>query len=196
MSKFLLSATLTVVLMGCRGTQDESPGIPSPVDPIRNPVAFAVANASPEQLPPLADGVVTADEYEASVLNTVQCMTEQGISMAEAPHWDKETGSRMSFSFHGSTTIEDSQKQNAIYEGCRLRFMAAIEHVWLVQHLPSEKKLQEAEDALRICLKASGLEVPAGLPSDELTDAFSNDEAFWTCAKKVEVEYQIPGFVG
>lgn len=151
--------------------------------------------STPDQAPAFADGVVTAAEYEAAVLATAQCMTEQGIQFVDPPHWDKATSSRLQFSYVAGDTVEKARTTNETYDRCRNRFSTAIEQLWQLQDVPSERKLQQARAALGQCLREHGLQAPEGATSEELA-VFSGQEVFQTCAQKVATEFQIPGFAG
>jgi hypothetical protein len=194
-----LAPVIVLLAYSCSGgsTTPQNPTASSTngLDPVADAAAFALAHATEEQKGALADGIVTASEYEAATLATASCLTEQGIALADAPHWDEETRTRMRFSFVGGPTIEESQKTNALYEECRLKYSAAVEHLWITQDLPSETTLQKARASLEKCIREAGLDVPEGATSAEL-GSFSTNEAFWPCAKAAEREFQLPGFAG
>lgn len=191
---------ICAVLAACGSTArpapaERTPPQPSGPDPATNPVAFVRQFSTPEQAAALADGVVTASEYERSVLATAQCMTEQGIQFVDPPHWDKATNTRLQFSYVAGDTVDKSRTTNDTYDRCRNRFSTAVEQLWQLQDAPSERKLQQARAALGDCLRDQGVQVPEGATSEDLA-IFSAQEAFLACARKVEAEFQIPGFVG
>lgn len=160
-----------------------------------DPIASMISQATDEEKPALADGKVTAAEYESAVLATAKCMTENGITFYESPHWDEATRSRLKFSYKGGSTREDALAADAIYDSCRTQHSAIVEQVWILQDLPSERTLQQARAEFEQCLRAAGVAVSEGATSGELANLSAQD-AFWPCAKDVERKYQLPGFAG
>jgi hypothetical protein len=167
-------------------------------NPASDPVGFALAiareNATEEQRPAIADGVVTATEYETAMLALAQCMTANGLAFYEEPHWD-DSGSRIAFQYVGGASRDEAAASSAIYESCRRQFSQEIEQIWQAQTTPSEQQLQQARAALGKCLQDAGFDLPDDPTSQELA-RFNKVEAFWPCAEQVGTEYRIPNFAG
>lgn len=157
--------------------------------------ALLLEGASEEQIEALLDDFVTAAEYERAMLAMARCMTEQGIVFQEEPHWDEETHSRIRFLYIAGATREAATASAVIYEACRKEHSTAVESYWGSQTSADESTLQRARAALAVCLNRSGFDVPANASAQDFAD-LATEEAFWPCAKEIEIEYQLPGFAG
>lgn len=164
-------------------------------DPTDDPLDYPLSFASDQQLEALEDGVVTAAEYERSMLAMVQCMQEQGIEFEQLPQWDV-TNTRMEYTYIAGRTMEENAQSARLRDECKLKHIGAVGYVWEQQGAPSEVRLAEARAALGGCLREAGVKGVPEQPTSAELGVFSTQEAFWPCAKRVETEFQLPGFAG
>ncbi|HHQ49614.1 MAG TPA: hypothetical protein ENK19_12125 [Acidobacteria bacterium] len=123
----------------------------------------------------VADGEVSFAEYEEAVLATVRCLRARGVEVI-GPYLESEAGrygrpvftvgprdpSRFYLWSLTSPTeegIEDAERQNA---ACRAEYLDAVEVLYTWLNEPSEEEWADWYRRLEACLKANGVEVPAG----------------------------------
>lgn len=188
-----LAIVSALCMVACGGSDD--PESPEQLNAyFEAQLASAREFATDEQMPFLADGWVTPDEYEAAALAMAQCMKEQGIEFVDEVAWD-ETNTRIRYSYRSGSTMEEADKSSAIRDDCSKQFLNAVEWMWIVQNEPTEETLVAARAALATCLLESGFDLPPD-PGPNDFAALTNQEGFWPCAEQVGAEYRIASFIG
>lgn len=150
----ILAVTLVFVVSCGGGKADPSSTNISPY------VLSELPNASPFQRTILADGAVSAAEYESAVLATMQCLDEKGVphsaprlnSNGYVPRWQYTLG---------PWPEEEDARYSALYQECYEEYERAVASVWVDQESPSKRDLQELQAAVLDCLRQrAGLEFP------------------------------------
>jgi hypothetical protein len=103
----------------------------------------------------LRDGTVTADEYERSVLGTLQCLDEQGVPHSGPTQVRSETDPRWRYTI-GPLPEDEKLAMDRIYQDCFASYERAILEAWAVQHGSSEKELQEQRKEVLKCVSERG----------------------------------------
>lgn len=193
---FVAAGSMLDLACGSSQGQEPEPGLSSgDQNSAQEMKSLFLEGASEEQAEALKDDVVTAAEYERAMLAMARCMADRGIVFQEEPHWDEETHSRIRFLYIAGLTRDDAAASSAVYEACRKEHSTAVEWYWLSQTSADESTLQRARAALAACLNRSGFDVPSNASAQDFAD-LTSEEAFWPCAKEIEIEYQLPGFAG
>jgi len=99
----------------------------------------------------LADGLVTFEEYEHAIDNTMVCLEEKGVAHTQ-PAYDE---SRKQFSY--ITRIVGLQSSGAAADDeCSMRYERDIQVVWLSQQWVPTMSEEEAEAASLKCVESLG----------------------------------------
>jgi hypothetical protein len=140
----------------------------------------------------LADGSVTFQEYEESVLKTVDCIRAAGIAVAAPELRFQRKYYRYDFEIPGAS----SDDLFPLVEGC-LDKWRPIEDAWYMENQPTEDDLQKARQMLIQCLRQEGIEI-----EDDATEATfqalarSPSSAFIACSQEAAERAGIPGYAG
>lgn len=157
-------------------------------------LADALTTTSEFQRNLLNDGQLTYQEYEASVLATVQCLRERGVTISVEPR--PAPGKRIEFAY--ASTAEDDAAASAAYDECYREYENLVDIVWFRQNQPSEQTLDAARAALAKCLRAAGVALPDDpSPADFRAVAMSGDRAFSDCQARISQDFDLSsGFAG
>ena len=154
-------------------------------------------NSTPEQKFAFEDDIVTFEEYEVAVLNTLDCAREGGITVTDAA-----PNRRQKYSWN-ATWPDDLAGGHVVLEQCRQTYLNTIAQVWTRYTAPSEEELQEAREALASCLRARGVAVPDPVDRETLsrlgglgTPGGRASPEFADCATQIQEEFALPGFAG
>ncbi len=182
----LLLAPFVVLAAACGGRQsDQAVGT---LDQAALDEFLSGANAENSYV--FDDGKVTFEEYEASVLRAVSCVTDLGIEV-EGP----VPGPRRTLNI--KYAVPDSEPglfDNA--EACTGAELAVWD-AWSWENRPSEQEIQDAREALVNCLQEADVQVSDNPTGDELQRLTVIGGSPWrACVKAVQEEYELPGFVG
>jgi hypothetical protein len=153
----------------------------------------------------LADGSFSFLEYEAAVLEYVQCMTSSAFrtrpGYPRLTPWDVY---QVKFADIEPTELEaagvtQADLQTAI-RSCGQRFWQPASRLWHLTHVPSVSYEQNARELIAACLRLNGVDIPEHPSEDELRRLFDEsidarrDLGTWsTCIREVEEEYFITG---
>lgn len=187
---------LPLVVLACSGedSQDLAPEPQPGTFGNRLPdsmLEFIAADATDEQRPAFDDGIISFEEYERAVLSTATCLTDAGVQ--NGPKLEAD-----GFTYNLGITTPDSPEGEAQYEEarrCQRVHMFAIEAAWLTQHQPTEAEIQAAREALAVCLRELGIDVPDN-PSSPDFAKLTHEDGFAECARKISTEFDIPNFGG
>lgn|GEM_PF-6371496 len=141
------------------------------------------AASSEYQRAVLADGTVSAAEYERAVVDTAVCMNQAGFETSALR--DVPDGVRKDFAVHQSEG-SDAQPDEA-WARCWEEFAVAVESVYLAQHA-STKSDETIDRQLTDCLADNGLsDVPTQMTDFELFSQLREADAStaaWFCREK------------
>lgn len=151
-------------------------------------------DVSPEQMSMLSDGVATFEEYEAAILAAVQCMTDQGLSLREAPYVDA-SGHQIRFSIWASGDPDEDARIVRVRTDCLEEHAMLVSMAYARSIRPSDATIADARAALVACLLDAGF--PGADNLNELVENRGHDiEAFAGCSAQVSQEFGIPNFAG
>jgi hypothetical protein len=102
-----------------------------------------------EQQPPLSDGAISFDEYEAAMFRVETCLDEAGIS--HSPLELRPDGFTLDFTYELSGFDEISMDR------CFERYVTDIWTVWYQQHIPTEVERAETTEMYVQCLEDGGI---------------------------------------
>lgn len=123
-------------------------------------------NASDFEREILKDGVVTADEYEKAVMETLRCLDEHGVAHS-APAMVGEGGlmaPKLKYTV-GPWPEEEDARYSKLYHDCFDEYERGPLTGWTLQSEPSQSALAKANERLVECLQEQGVQ-------------FSNYQAF------------------
>jgi hypothetical protein len=169
-----------------------------------------LAAASSRERPLIEDGVLTFEEYQSAVLETITCFERAGVNVVHFPGYGRggvgEPGPRLSsrgvYSYVGAvqgTPDKPPAEAAAATAACKAG-SAQIEFLWAQHTAPSQVEIQAMRDYMAKCLRDAGATVTATHPSDaDLKAAKSNgasDATYWKCqfaaADAFEID-ELPG---
>jgi len=146
---------------------------------------------SDEQRAAVADGKVSFEEYEVSVLTYVACLESAGYEVDATLRFQGRY-----YDVTSSTDGTETELMRDSWSACSENFSLILD-VWSVQNQPSEAELQAARRALASCLRDRGVDVNVDPSGKELGDlAASGRPGFAQCSQKVSEEFGLPGFAG
>jgi hypothetical protein len=148
----------------------------------------------------LADGRVTAGEYDAAALAFIGCGREAGYEYvgSETPNMR----GRYNFIFRGSKTSSGSlEDQHRSIAECRAEYLDAVELFWARHTAPSEEELQDARRAFAACLNDRGLTVPEDPSPGQMAELLIGPDgrfpsAMRDCQSLIEEQFGLSGFIG
>jgi len=144
------------VSLACGGADSHSDGEVSGVD-LRSYAQQLLRETTPEQRDALEDGVITREEYERAVLNTVACMGESGIEVQNF-RWQGEK--RIMFEWTGpSPRTTAGEAQGRTYEQCFDTYQWDIDRLWSSQVAPTQQEINDAKRWLQDCAAGRGVEL-------------------------------------
>ncbi|MCL4241150.1 MAG: hypothetical protein KJ048_07325 [Dehalococcoidia bacterium] len=156
-------------------------------------VEDALRSASEYQREILADGVVTFEEYETSVLATVTCLRESGLEIRTGPELDA-SGRRYTYSYTGGG---DAGRQSELFWGCYREYGDKVDTAWAYQTTPTEQERQAQRRFLTACLQDRGVAVPGAPESPNFSGipaAYPSE--FRVCSLRLATEHGVPeGFI-
>lgn len=203
-------AALVAVLSGCGSGSGKAPDDAKPTAPAFSAFTFDASrlNAAPDlsafQRSILEDGVLTFPEYEQATLAFLSCVEDGGVIVrhVEADQYKEgpELTSRGQYRFslylpnrEGKPAAVDEMR--GLENRCGTEFTAVIQQLWAEHIAPSEKELAAAREALAVCLREQGLDIPEP-PSSEDFGVAASSPAYATCSSAVALQFAIPGFGG
>lgn len=203
-------AALVAVLSGCGSGPREAPDASKPTAPAFSAFTFDASrlSAAPDlssfQRSILEDGELTFAEYERATLGFLSCVEDGGVIVrhvegdryAEGP----ELTSRGQYRFSLYLPNRDGKpatvdEMRGLETRCGVEFTTVIQQLWAEHIAPSETELAAAREALALCLRAEGFEIPEP-PSSEDFGAAASSPAYATCSSAVAEQFGIPGFGG
>jgi len=137
-----------------------------------------VNGASDYQVAILEDGVVTASEYERSILDTLQCIRQNGVD-AVGPELDPVTG-QFTYLVRASETGATNER---IAASCVAEHSDLVERAFLYSvPIASESEREQLIDATVACLADLGYDISRA-PTDSELDAvlLSGDDNAIAC---------------
>lgn len=169
------------------GGQETGPRLPEGL-------AEALETTSEFQRNLLQDGELTYEEYETSVLATVQCLQEHGVTISVEPR--AVAGRRLEFVYE-STEANDASVSSA-YDSCYIKYQNLVDIAWFQQTRPTEALLATARAALAACIREAGVPLPDHPTSSDFRQlALSGEPAVPRCQQKISAEFDISeGFIG
>ncbi len=217
----LFCSCVVLLLIGCGGRDAGRPSEDSTVqavqqEPSNDQVppngAFkfnaarldAVQNLSDYQHGLLDDGVLTFPEYEGAVLAYVGCVEEHGAIVEHIDGGELFPGpgltARGQYLFSTKlphlpgkrATVNDLR---AIEMECGAEFFDVVAQLWAEHVAPTEKELATARNALGICLREAGIDVPENPTSSDFEPVASSPQ-YRECTQEVSEKFGIPGFGG
>ncbi|WP_157521029.1 hypothetical protein [Microbacterium sp. Leaf159] len=145
-----------LVVVGCSGSEQ-----PPPLD-----VDSLVESTSEYQKPLLEDGVVSADEYEQSLLAYRTCVEDAGATPSEI--YEAGNGEK-AFDYQVfAVDDEDLERINALAEECLPEYFQDVGKVWAYQQLLSPEELQDLRPDVAECLRGVGIDVDDDFTLDDL----------------------------
>jgi hypothetical protein len=141
----------------------------------------------------IEDGVVTFEEYESAVFETVRCIEEAGITVVHSTGYGRSQemveGVRLSrhgiYQFVGRIPSYDGSRPTAELDAinrCRVG-SAQIQFLWAQHTAPSDVELQAMRDHMAVCLERLGADV-GDRPADQDLQQHKAEvgfEAYMTC---------------
>lgn len=126
--------------------------------------------ATPGERAIFADGILTFEEYESAVFETLACIEEAGLTVAHSNGYgrahDVQPGPRLSsrgvYSYFGQVTTYSPTrpaKEFAALAECK-QLSAQVEFMWAQHTAPSQVDLQAMRDHMAECLRTLGMTVP------------------------------------
>lgn len=146
---------IPLVLFACsNGAPKEEP---TPFDARELPeLAQVMSQLTPFEEEILADGQVSAVEYERAVFATMECFDELGVAHTEPelvttgpfPQWHYQTS---------GADLEELERSLAQCENSLLRNIATV---WSLQHEESEEVRERRRQNMLNCLREAGFDAP------------------------------------
>jgi hypothetical protein len=169
-------------------------------------------NATPEEAPVVADGIITFSEYEQLAFERMACWEQGGLTVVHSVGFGRTDGFQPGplLTMRGEYVFSASGKPGQtwaegreVYDRCGGKY-PQVEFFWLaIQTEPSETERQKHRDAIARCLRDGGHEAPEHPSAQELkVIAFPPDgvgsiaiepDWFRTCHWAANDEYQIQG---
>ena len=128
--------------------------------------------ADPDVHSSLADGLVTSEEYEASMTRAVKCMEERGIAARLVPGQAVGGGSGLVAEF---PITSDQGELNRAMAACIDRHSSSIGRVWAEQNKPSSQETEAMLLQVAKCFTASGRADLAGARVFETAQRYGPD---------------------
>lgn len=130
-----------------------------------------VAGLSPAHVDAFADGQVSFSEYEALMMDAVECVRSRGVTVAELPPiTDPSSGvTRVRYAIDAESPGLSEQEISAMDAECITQHAFAAQMLYSIQSGPPaeeiERRNQEQFAAYRECLVEKGIDLP---PMEEL----------------------------
>ena len=177
--------TALAATLGFATAQDrERPGARSAAEL----AAERVPETTAGQAAALADGVITAFEYEEAVGQTVACLAARGFEVGEPRRLDN---GNLSIQF-ASSDIDEGRRYQAAYQDCYVQNQRDIDLVWAAaraesQPRPAEDVVSASRAALAGCLRGRGVTAAEDgdallLMLDRVARAGYQSDVFYQCA--------------
>lgn len=141
-----------------------------------------------EQARALADGAVTAAEYEEAADRTVACLATRGFDVGEPRRLDN---GNLSIEF-ASSDIDEGRRYQAAYQDCYVQNQRDIDLVWAAsraesQPSPAADRVSASRAALAGCLRGRGVTAADDgdallLLLDRVARAGYQSDMFYQCA--------------
>jgi hypothetical protein len=106
----------------------------------------------------LDDGRVLPSEYEAAVLQVLQCLDEDGVPYTEPELEDTQDGPRWTYGV-GPSTDQEAAEHGRIHDECDAEYLRPVLSIWVRQEQPSESEIEQGEAQLVQCLQDAGISV-------------------------------------
>jgi hypothetical protein len=115
--------------------------------------ASVPGSTTDEQADVLRDGVVSLEEYEASIQRTISCASAAGVQVEANPARGQRP-TRMAFK---AGSWSDAVAAKAAFDDCRSKFLDRVEIAWALEKSSfSEAESQSALAALEQCMQSRG----------------------------------------
>ncbi len=124
----------------------------------------------------LADGEVTFEEYEASVLATIACLQDAGIRTTGPK--PAHAGRMLSWTLSPPEGMAD-EEFFAAESACLTEYLSVVETAWLEAARPDEQTMVEYAAKLTECLNDAGAELEAGLTEIEILKVVLGGNSPW-----------------
>lgn len=159
----------------------------------------------------VSDGVLTFKEYGRAVFAEAQCLADRGFevvgfaSPGQPASREPKLTQRGEYKFVSRNTKLSADASLAAQLQCRQQTDSFVQMAWEEHVAPSAEELQRARNDIGKCLRAAGISVSDAPSGDELRrigwqpsgqQAGPAAPEFETCAREVQVRYDLPGFVG
>lgn len=122
----------------------------------------------------VADGLLTADEYQEAALEVVRCHKEHGATIRGQPHYAGEEGvpdpwwSPRGQYMYSAGYPKDDMYAPRDYAACETTYFNFINATWTNFIAPTVAEMQEARDIVAKCLREQGIDVPEHPSTQEL----------------------------
>jgi hypothetical protein len=182
----LTLAIATLLAVACGGQKQDRPLPEGLGDALKATSAF--------QRNLLQDGELTYSEYESSVLATVQCLKDRGVTISVEPRL--VPGKRLEFAYETSEANDASA--SSAYDDCYREYENLVDIVWYRQNAPSQQQLDAARAALADCLRKAGVDLPEHPTSTDFRRlATVGNTSLFACQEEVSREFDISqSFIG
>lgn len=165
-------------------------------DPQERVVAIAAALREAgltEQAAVLADGEVTVAEQRQAYQSALDCMTAQGMEVAQFDEYEGLYGTEFFFTVaYGSTTPDEGDR---ISTECEDRYTSQIKTALPI--LQGNRFTERAKEVLQECMAEYGVTDDVGDTLDELREVSPSEEATVACQARAENEPAVrppPGY--
>lgn len=133
------------------------PAVPGPWADAATATAAPPARTDPSQAAALADGVVTREEYDASVERTLDCLRSAGGEVVGLRYEDFRDAPEWNFVVRYDQTLPNGKESP--YDQCWSEFSRDIQAKWVSQDRPSAAKAASNVQAALACAGEEGLGV-------------------------------------
>lgn len=106
----------------------------------------------------LDDWQVTPSEYEAAVLQVLECLDAEGVPYSEPRLFDTLDGPRWMYSV-GPSSDEQAAEHGRIHDECDRDYLRPVLSVWARQEQPSEAERRRQDEEFVACLSRAGIAV-------------------------------------
>jgi len=151
-------------------------------------VARLVTGVAGAQADVLADGIVTNDEYTATVMQTVACLVDLGVAVSQ-PQWN---GSELRFTYGGYSTRAQLETAAAVYASCSAANQAAVDRVWRRQTTAERPDAEAIADYYELMKSCTGATEPTFRAVVAAAEASGDSSLLERCHLAAADEARIP----
>lgn len=161
----ILVAMGVLAACGSGGVGPEFEGLDTPAGRL---AAAQLGNASEFGREIVADGEVTAAEYERAVLATKRCIEDEGFAV-EGPTLAANGVLLDLVIVNGGEDADGNSRVRPVYDRCSGEFLEPVSMVYAEQQVPSEEERREQLASLVTCFEDAGV---SGFTVDTLAHEF------------------------